>query len=112
MNLNHKLSGRSSTNSHAPTSQTERLANAKQKRHLKAVKGASAFASLPDNARVRQPIVEILHGISSATLWRRVKSGALPAPHVCGRVASWSAGEIRASLTMRAVQKVGGRHDA
>ena len=67
-------------------------------RHLKALKGASTFQDLPDCARVRQPVVELLHGISSATLWRRVKSGHLPKPRLDGRVASWSAGEVRTSL--------------
>lgn len=67
-------------------------------RQLKAIQGASMFQELPDCARVRQPVVELLHGISSATLWRRVKSGQLPKPQLNGRVASWSAGEIRASL--------------
>lgn len=67
-------------------------------RHIKALRGACTFQDLPDCARVRQPVVELLHGISSATLWRRVKSGHLPKPQLNGRVASWSVGEIRASL--------------
>lgn len=67
-------------------------------RQIKALQGASTFQDLPDCARVRQPVVELLHGISSATLWRRVKSGHLPKPQLNGRVASWSVGEIRASL--------------
>lgn len=88
----------------------ERLDQRKQQRQQKAVNGAKAFASLPDCARIRQPLVEILHGISAATVWRRVKSGILPPPHVNGRIATWSAGEIRTSLTMPLPPKVGGNH--
>lgn len=83
----------------APSSKTNDLPRAKgSNRHVKALLGVSAFQDLPDCARVRQPVVELLHGISSATLWRRVKSGSLPKPRLDGRVASWSAGEIRATL--------------
>lgn len=67
-------------------------------RHQKAMLTAAVFNELPDNARIRQPVVEILHGISSTTVWRRVKDGTLPNPRVDGRVASWSAGSIRTSL--------------
>ena len=64
----------------------------------KAVLGAKAFPSLPDCARVRQPVIEVLFSISSATVWRRVKDGRLPQPRLDGRITSWSVGEIRKSL--------------
>ena len=77
---------------------SDQLTTKQSNRQIKALQGASTFQDLPGCARVRQPVVELLHGISSATLWRRVKSGHLPKPQLNGRVASWSVGEIRASL--------------
>lgn len=54
---------------------------------------------LPDDAQVRQPTVEALFGISSATLWRRVQSGALPKPRkFSARITTWSVGSLRAVL--------------
>ena len=38
------------------------------------------FSALPDEAHVRQPVVERLYACSPATVWRMVKRGTLPAP--------------------------------
>lgn len=67
-------------------------------RRERATREVCAFNCLPDTARVRQPVVELLFSISQTTVWRRVKSGYIPPPRLDGRVASWSVGEIRAAL--------------
>lgn len=65
----------------------------------------SNFDSLPDAAYVRQPVVEALFGCSSATVWRRVRSGIIPAPKkFSARVTTWNVGELRRALTQ------GGEH--
>lgn len=57
------------------------------------------FDDLPNSANVRQPVVEGLYGYSSATLWRRVKDGSLPAPRkISDRVTVWNVGELRRAL--------------
>jgi len=64
-------------------------------------KGLTRFPYLPDDARVKQPVVEGLFAISSATLWRRVRSGELPRPLRCGantRSIAWRVGDLRAVL--------------
>lgn len=57
------------------------------------------FGSLPDEAHARLPVVMALYACSAASVWRNVKSGAIPAPHKFGvRVTAWNVGELRASL--------------
>lgn len=57
------------------------------------------FPSLPDEAHVRQPVVEALFACSAATVWRWVKSGRLPQPRkLSARVTAWNVGELRAAL--------------
>jgi predicted DNA-binding transcriptional regulator AlpA len=57
------------------------------------------FQSLPNEAKTRLPVVAALYGISQATVWRRVKSGHIPAPHKAGlRTTCWNVGELRAHL--------------
>lgn len=57
------------------------------------------FDSLPDSANVRQPVVEGLWGCSSATIWRMVKKGIIPAPRkLSERVTTWNVGELRQAL--------------
>lgn len=57
------------------------------------------FSSLPDEAHVRLPVVMALYGCSAASVWRYVKSGALPAPCKFGvRVTAWNVATLRASL--------------
>ena len=57
------------------------------------------FDALPDCAFVRQPVIEALFGYSSATVWRRVKDGRLPAPKkLSDRVTAWNVGDLRRAL--------------
>ncbi len=56
------------------------------------------FDRLPDAARVREPTVCGLPGISRATVWRRVKSGSVPAPVRDGSVTSWQVGKLQKRL--------------
>lgn len=57
------------------------------------------FDLLPDSANVRQPVVEALFGYSSATVWRRVKDGTMPAPwKPSPRVTCWNVGALRQAL--------------
>lgn len=56
------------------------------------------FDSLPDDARVRVPVVKALFGYSAPTLYRRVQSGDLPKPRKDGSISYWLAGELRAAL--------------
>ena len=57
------------------------------------------FDSLPDSANVRQPVVQALYGVSSATVWRMVKRGTMPAPRkLSERVTAWNVGLLRKAL--------------
>jgi predicted DNA-binding transcriptional regulator AlpA len=57
------------------------------------------FDSLPDSAHVRLPVVAALKGVSTATVWRWVKAGILPAPVKLGpNTTAWRVGELRRSL--------------
>ena len=57
------------------------------------------FNSLPDSANVRQPVVQGLFACSSATVWRMVKRGTLPAPKkLSERVTAWNVGDLRKAL--------------
>ena len=57
------------------------------------------FDSLPDSANVRQPVVQGLFGCSSATVWRNVKKGIIPAPKkLSERVTAWNVGALRKAL--------------
>lgn len=61
------------------------------------------FDALPGTAFVRLPTVCALFAIAPATVWRRAKSGALPAPKKIGeRVAAWQVAELRAALARMA----------
>lgn len=73
---------------------TDRL----EHRKARAISAVANFEKLPDQARIRQPAVEVLLGISNSTLWRRVKIGAVPAPRRDGGTTSWSVGQIRQIL--------------
>ena len=57
------------------------------------------FDTLPDSANVRQPVVQAILSCSSATVWRMVKRGQLPAPRKIGtRITAWNVGELRKAL--------------
>lgn len=68
-------------------------------RRLRGLEGAREFAYLPDDARVRQAVVEVLLGISAPTVWRWAKTGKIPTPRRDGHVVSWRAGDIRQLLS-------------
>ena len=62
------------------------------------------FDLLPDSANVRQPVVEGLFGCSSATVWRMVKRGTLPAPRkLSARVTAWNVGALRQALNSEVI---------
>lgn len=57
------------------------------------------FDLLPDSASVRLPVVRGLKACSSATIWRMVKRGDLPAPRkLSQRITAWNVGELRKAL--------------
>lgn len=58
----------------------------------------AAFESLPDDARVKLPVVCTLLAISPATAWRRVKSGDIPAPHKWAGSTFWRVADLRNAL--------------
>ncbi len=63
------------------------------------------FDTLPKAANVRLPVVCALFACSPATVWRRVKSGALPAPRKLSEgVTAWNVGELRKALNGEAWQ--------
>lgn len=57
------------------------------------------FDSLPDAAFVRLPVVEALHDVGPATIWRWSKSGRLPAPVKIGpNTTAWNVGSLRRAM--------------
>ena len=56
------------------------------------------FDEMPDSAHVNQAIVEALFACSHSSVWRRVKSGDLPAPVKFGSSSRWNVGALRAVL--------------
>lgn len=61
--------------------------------------GLKDFDNLPNSGFVRLDTVRALLGISGATVWRRIKSGHLPATqNHGGRAALMSVGELRRAL--------------
>lgn len=65
------------------------------------------FDRLPDAAYVKQRIVERLFACSSATLWRRVKSGLIPPPNRLSTHSNgWNVGCLRTALSRLKATKV------
>lgn len=57
------------------------------------------FDTLPEAAHVRLPVVTALFACSPATVWRRTKSGTLPAPRKLSEgVTAWRVSELRQAL--------------
>lgn len=57
------------------------------------------YDSFPDSAHVRLPVVRALYGCSSATVWRNVRKGVIPAPRkLSERVTAWNVGDLRKAL--------------
>lgn len=60
------------------------------------------FDSMPDSAYIRLPVLKALYGVSSATIWRGVKSGAIPKPtKLTERTTAWNVGQVRAALAAK-----------
>ena len=62
------------------------------------LKGMCKFDDLPDCARAALPVVCMLYDVSPATVWRRVKSGDIPAPIKDGSSTRWLVGDLRRAL--------------
>ena len=57
------------------------------------------FDALPDSGYVRAPVVAGLFGCSENTVWRRSKTGDLPAPvRLSPGVTGWNVGALRRRL--------------
>lgn len=57
------------------------------------------FDALPNDAFVKLPVLQLIYSCSPATVWRRVKVGALPAPMKLGaRSTCWRVGDLREHL--------------
>ena len=67
---------------------------------IKVIEALSSFDSLPDTSNVRLPVVMGLYSISSATVWRNVKSGKIPKPRkLTTRTTVWNVGDLREALS-------------
>jgi len=63
-------------------------------------KAATTFDNLPSTGLIRQPQVLEIVPFSSATLWRRCRSGQFPKPvKLSERITAWRVGEVRAWLS-------------
>lgn len=58
----------------------------------------AGFDSLPDIARVRQPVVAALLDCSTRSIDRHVRAGTIPAPQKLGGVNTWRVGDLRRFL--------------
>jgi len=62
----------------------------------------SYFDNLPNSSNVRLPVVMVIYGISSASVWRNVKLGYIPKPRkLTPRTTVWNVGEIRHALHLK-----------
>ena len=59
------------------------------------------FDQLPSSQQVRLPIVKALLGISSATVWRMVKTKQLKTHKFTERTTTFNVGELRALLASK-----------
>jgi predicted DNA-binding transcriptional regulator AlpA len=57
--------------------------------------GLRDFEHYPNCAHVRLPVVKALLGISSATVWRMVKSNKIKTYKLTARTTTFNVGEIR-----------------
>lgn len=72
----------------------ERLAH----KQSKASDGLALLVVAPDSSHVRRHTVLAALSVSETTLWRRIKENKFPAPKFDGRLAFWTAGQVRAAL--------------
>jgi len=65
---------------------------------------ATSFDALPDTGSLRQAqLIPDVVPISSATLWRKCKTGDFPKPvKLSERVTAWNVGQVRAWLQAQA----------
>jgi prophage regulatory protein len=72
-------------------------------RYRDMTKFTPSFGALPVTGYIRQSqLIPTIVPFSSATLWRKVKSGAFPAPvKLSERVTAWRVEDIRAWMTSR-----------
>jgi predicted DNA-binding transcriptional regulator AlpA len=57
------------------------------------------FDTLPDDARVRVPVVAAIYGQSVASTWRHARAGLIPKPLKTGpRATTWRVGDLREHL--------------
>ena len=68
------------------------------KRSQRGVNAIQNLDSLPDIARLRLPAVEAATGLSTTTIWRRIKDGKFPALHSDGGTRYYTAAEVRQIL--------------
>jgi len=61
------------------------------------------FDQLPDSAQIRLPVVKALLGVSTATVWRMVKSQKLKTSKLTERTTTFNVGELRALLAAKGV---------
>lgn len=59
----------------------------------------TSFDLLPNTAHVRLPIVRVLFGVSSATIWRMVAAGTLRTHKLTPRTTTFNVGELRNALS-------------
>jgi predicted DNA-binding transcriptional regulator AlpA len=62
------------------------------------------FDEMPDSAKVRVRVVAALEGCCTATVWRRVQLGLLPAPQKIGNTTVWLVGDLRQTWAERLAQ--------
>jgi predicted DNA-binding transcriptional regulator AlpA len=62
------------------------------------------FDELPDGAHVRLPVVKVMLGISSATVWRMVKAKKLQTYKLTERTTTFNVGELRVLLASGGVK--------
>lgn len=60
------------------------------------------FDQLPDSAHVRLPVVKVLLGVSTATIWRLVKNQQLRTYKLTERTTTFNVGELKKLLAAKA----------
>lgn len=71
----------------------------KENKSASVAQAIERFDTLPDDARVRVPIVAALFGQSVASTWRHARAGLIPKPLKTGpRATTWHVGDLREHL--------------
>ncbi len=62
------------------------------------------FDKMPNSAFIRLPVMSMLYGVSTATIWRAVKRGEIPKPiKLTERTTAWNVGLVRSDLAAKLV---------